>query len=204
MGSNLLKGTFIGGSIAWIWTILSWTVLSWHCNVIQEFANANEVADVIRENSPHSGVYLLPNFCNRSTFSLPPDDLQKGPTLFASVRKYGFDLDTPIPYIVSFVIQCVGAFFVTVILMQARQLAYGSKVLMALFIGLTSGILGHLPSWNWWGFPFPFVFMEICDLAVAWFLAGLVIAACVKRKKPPTPSSHTHHPTQSNTKSLFD
>ena len=185
MGSKILKGTFIGGLVAWIWLFISWTVLPWHCSVIQEFVNETEVAETIMQNSTYSGIYLLPNICNKETMEYGSEALEKGPVVFASVKRYGLDLKTPVPYIIALVIQFIGAFFITLILLQARHLAYGSKVIMTILIALTIGVLGHLPSWNWWGFPFPYVFVQMCDLVIAWFFAGLFIAAFTRHKHDP-------------------
>lgn len=186
MGSKILKGTFIGGFVAWIWLFISWTFLPWHCSVMQEFVNETEVADTIMKNSAFSGIYLLPNICNEEKMEFGSDELEKGPVIFASIRRYGVDYKTPVPYIISLFVQFIGAFFITLILLQARHLVYGSKVVMTVLIALTIGVLGHLPNWNWWGFPFPYIFVQMCDLVIAWFLAGLFIAGFTRHKNDPT------------------
>lgn len=186
MGSKILKGTFIGGFVAWLWMLISWTLLPWHCGVLQDFSNETDVAKTIMENTAFSGIYTLPNLCNKEELEFSSELFQKGPVIFAAVRRYGFDFKSPAPFIISLIIQFIGAFLITLILMQARHLAYGSKVAMAVLIGLTIGTLGILPYWNWWGFPFPYVFVEMCDLAVAWLLAGFFIAAFTRGKHDPT------------------
>ncbi|MCH9608796.1 MAG: hypothetical protein S4CHLAM45_07080 [Chlamydiales bacterium] len=201
MLGKILKATLIGGFIAWTWMILSWTVLPWHCSVVRQFTNGTEVAETIMENTESSGIFVLPSICNKEDLEFAGEAFEKGPVVFASVSRYGLGLNTPVPYVTSLFIQLIGAFFITLILLQARQLIYGSKVAMTVLIGLTVGVLGHLPAWNWWGFPFPYVFVEICDLAISWFLAGLVMAIFTRRRKDPPPPSEKEN---NENKTLFD
>jgi hypothetical protein len=39
----------------------------------------------------------------------------------------------------------------------------------------------HVPYWNWWSFPEEYTLVAMADLAVGWFLAGLVIARVATR-----------------------
>ena len=52
---------------------------------------------------------------------------------------------------------------------------------MVTLIGFLIGFLGEMPYWNWWGFSFGYVVVEIADAVIGWFLAGLAIAAVAKR-----------------------
>jgi hypothetical protein len=42
--------------------------------------------------------------------------------------------------------------------------------------GLTAGVVCFLPYWNWFDFSTAYTAASIVDLAIGWFLAGLVIA----------------------------
>lgn len=185
MGKKIFWGTLIGGVIAWIWLAISWTVLPWHCSVMQSFDDETDVASVIVDNTPHNGLYVLPKFCKDNHPSLDGEEFDKGPVMFAAIQPFGAKFPSFVPYLISFLLQWFGAFLIFLVLLQARRLHYGSKVAMATLIGIIIGFLGHFPAWVWWGFPFPFVFVELCDSAIAWFAAGLFMAAFAKGKKPP-------------------
>ena len=64
MQKTLLKSAVIGGLIVFIWGLFSWMVFPWHQSCLNKFSNESEVADVLRDNAPKPGMYVLPNtFC---------------------------------------------------------------------------------------------------------------------------------------------
>ncbi len=73
-------------------------------------------------------------------------------------------------------LQMVGAFFWTWILGKIPGLTLKDAALYGLFFGLCVGILGFMPNWAWWKFPFGFSLIYVIDAAVAWPIASVVIA----------------------------
>ena len=37
MGKALLKGTFLGAIVIYLWMMISWMVLPWHCSAMNKF-----------------------------------------------------------------------------------------------------------------------------------------------------------------------
>lgn len=177
MGKALIKGTISGAIIVFIWMMLSWMVIPWHCAVMSAFTDPAKVSSVIMENTTDEGIYVLPSFCDATNMEAHTELMKKGPVIFASVQRYGFDVDSAAPYILSFITQLIGAFLVTYLLLLAKQKGYWRGVWFVTLIGLTVGVIGSLPYWNWWGFTLGFVGVEILDLVISWFLAGLAISA---------------------------
>ena len=56
----LLRGTILGGLMAFLWSSVSWELFGWHEKPVHSFQNEDEVARVIESHAAESGVYLLP------------------------------------------------------------------------------------------------------------------------------------------------
>ncbi len=59
--------------------------------------------------------------------------------------------------------------------------SFGSRVLFVTLIGLVPFLALSASYWNWYGFPTGFTFAELVDQVGGFGLAGLVLAALVKR-----------------------
>lgn len=180
MGKSLVLGTILGAVVLFVWMMVSWMVLPWHCTSIKSFADESKVATVLMENTTEDGVYVLPCMCCGTDTDSHMAAMKKGPVVFTAIQRYGFDVDSAGPYITSFIIQLIGAFLVTLLLLHT-QVNYWKGVLFVTLVGLTVGVLGVLPNWNWWGFSAAFVGIGILDLVIGWFFAGLVVSAVAKR-----------------------
>lgn len=181
-----LQGAIVGGVIVFLWCLFSWMVLPWHSSVFHRFKNEECVATLIKSNAPVSGVYLLPNTYkyDASTSTEEMDKglmmMQKGPTMFASIQLSGMGQKTIRPFVVSLIIQIIGAGIVTWMLLQARELNYKQRLWFVTLYGIAIGVLGILPAWNWWSLSSSYVFSIFFDLVIGWFLAGLAIAKICK------------------------
>jgi hypothetical protein len=183
---KLIRGAVIGGVIVFLWCLVSWMVLPWHSAVFNSFTDEQSVANAISSNAPVSGVYILPNTFQYND-STPAAEMQKGmqlmkngPTMFASVQIQGMGQKTVRPFIVSLIIQIIGAGIVTWMVLQTRALSYKNRVWLVTLYGIAIGLLGIFPAWNWWGLSFAYIFSIFFDLVVSWFLAGLAIAKICK------------------------
>lgn len=166
-----LKGGLLAGVIIFIWSAISWTVLPWHMMTLHSFKNEAAVAHAITANAPHSGVYMMP-----MQETVP---YTNQPMIFASVHLEGV---TPMHRAIIFqlLIQFVSAFIVTWLLMQAANLTYWRKVGFVVVFALGAAIIGNLPYWNWFSFDTAYTLVEVGDIVIGWFLAGLVLAKIVR------------------------
>lgn len=182
MGKALAKGTILGAIIFYIWMVISWMVIPWHCSTLKNFQSEEAVSAVLMQNAPQSGVYVLPNFCNIKGKEKEEKSkaTEKGPFIFTSILREGYPYNSPIPYIISFIIQLICAFFITYLVWQAKDLSYWNRVWFVTIIGLTIGVM-EMSNWNWLGFSFGYSFLHLVDSVIGWFLAGLAIAAVTRR-----------------------
>ena len=181
MGKALLKGCIFGGIIVFAWMIVSWTVLPWHCWSLKGIENQSAVSEALVNNTSEDGIYVIPSFCGAEWDEMGEKvaEMEKGPFVFMSLKRYGHGPNTG-TFVISFIFQLIGALGITFLILKTKGLNYFSKVGLVTLIGFLIGFLGALPYWNWWGFSFGFVFVELLDMVIAWFLAGLVIAAVAK------------------------
>lgn len=178
---KLIKGTVLGAIIVYIWMMVSWMALPWHCSVMHNFANSDQVSTAIMQNTTKNGIYLLPGMCSKENGEEQAAAMKKGPIIFASVQRTGIDPYSPSLYIKAFVIFFISALLVTSLFLLANIKHYLKGVVFVTLIGLTIGVFGELPNWNWWGSPLDYVGVEILDCVIAWFLAGLGISAVARR-----------------------
>ncbi|MBS0619930.1 MAG: hypothetical protein JSS61_00520 [Verrucomicrobia bacterium] len=187
MYNKLIKAALLGGVVVFIWSVISWVALPLHRVTVKKFTNEDQVAEAIRNNTPESGIYVLPNTWayNASTSKKEMESgrrmLEKGPVMFASISNEGMGKITPAPFIISLITQIIGAAIISWILLHCKPMTYMKQVAFVTLFGLGVALLGHLPNWNWWGFSFAFVFSFFIELVIGWFLAGLAIAQMLRR-----------------------
>lgn len=184
----LLKGGITGGLIVFLWGALSWMVLPFHGRTISNFPDEMAVQRALISNVLESGIYILPHpdeAMERSTDRearrlglRKKEQMAKGPFAFVVMQMKGTGPLT-VQLARSLAIQMIGALLMTWLLLQAGPISYRRRVFFVVVAAMTAGVLGHLPQWNWWGFPDPYILLEMLDLLVGWFLAGLVLARIV-------------------------
>jgi hypothetical protein len=194
MMKSLLLGTILGGIAAFIWSTISWTVLSWHAKSVLHFQNEDEVSAVIASHAPQSGMYLVP--AGPSEEGMTPEQrraaqaaaigkMQKGPIMFAAVRRGGFGSYAN-GLIIQFLSLMAAAFLLTWLLLQTSGLTYARRVLFLAVTGLAASVIVNLPDWNWWGFSGVYTVVNLADFTLMWLFAGLLIA---KVANPPASSA---------------
>lgn len=168
---RLILSAILGGAILFIWTALSWMALPLHKSTINNFNNPDVVANTIQANVQQSGIYVLMSTLEQEA---------KGPLVFASVYKGG--MQTMLPnMIIEFVTLVIAAFLVSWMLSLTRGLHYFSRVGFVLLFAIAAWLVTDVPNWNWFHFSVNYTLVAIIDLLIGWFLAGLVIAALIKR-----------------------
>lgn len=186
MQKKVFLGSLVGGVIVFLWCWVSWMLLPWHCVVLKKFSDEKSVSHVIQSNAFESGVYVLPNMYAYDD-STPSDEMeegmkmmQSGPMMFASVQIQGMEQKTARPFIISLILQIIGAGIVSWMLLQTKKLSYQRKVGFVVLYGVAVGVLGILPAWNWWCLSLGYTASIFFDLIIGWLLAGFAIAKICK------------------------
>jgi len=172
---SLVLGTLLGGLAAFVWSNISWEVIGWHEKAMLGFQKDEEVAAVISSHTVADGTYLLPYGTSQEAM----DRMQKGPILFAAVRRGGVGSVARF-VVVEALSLMAAAFLLTWLLLQSSGLSYARRVAFLAVVGLSASVIVDLPNWNWWGFSGSFTAVNAADNVLTWLLAGLVIAKVAK------------------------
>lgn len=165
----IVVGTLAAALTLYVWQVVSNVALPWHnaTMTMWEGATNDAVVQAMRTHAPENGVYASGNGVFAAV-SFAPDFSDKSQNMAPMMAKQiGIDI------VVAFLL----------VLVLARTVAttpVRTGVAFAL-AGLAAGIVTDVSNWNWYGFDFAFVMVNVIDLAIAWFLAGLVLAIVQRR-----------------------
>lgn len=172
---SLILGTLLGGLTALVWSNISWELIGWHEKSLLTFQQDPEVAAVISSHTMKDGTYLMPFGTSKQT----QDRMQKGPIVFASVRRGGLGSVGRL-FGVQIAILFAIAFLLTWLLLHTSGLSYPRRVMFLAVVGLTASVIVDLPNWNWWGFSGLFTAVDVADNVLTCLFTGLVIAKVAK------------------------
>ena len=162
------KGAAAGGLVVFAWSAISWMALPLHERTVHPLPSGAAVAAYLAESVPGSGVYFLANDpVGRST--------PKNPFIFLAYNTQGWG-SMGVSMALGLLIQMAGAFFWTWILGKIPGLTFRNSALYGAMFGFCVGVLGAMPNWVWWKFPFSISFLDVLDAVIAWTAASIVIA----------------------------
>lgn len=191
MVKRIFFAAIIGGFIAFIWGNISWVVLDLHQKTLLQFKDDSSVATNLKENALQSGVYFLPHHIHDTSGKSPEEQktlrdtfethFKQGPRAFVAVALGPGD-----PRMVHQIIQYLLTFFVyglalAIMLASCSCGGYFCRVLYVGFVGLLMGSYGDILGVTWFHFSWDFALMNALDGLIAWTLAGLAMAAIVKK-----------------------
>lgn len=181
---RVLVATLAGAVVAFVWALISWMALPWHHADFRSFKDADPVAEHIMEQSRDSGFYMLPNAIVKDRTQEKHNqwmkDAAKGPYALIILRKEGMKISFPMQLAKMFLMQFATALLLTLLLAQTSIQSVLRKAVFVTTAALAGGMLVHLANWGWWGFPIATTMVEIVDLIITWFLAGLAIGKLYK------------------------
>ena len=166
----LVVGALVAGIVIFLWGTVSHVVLPWHKYTMDEFTDSGAVLDEIAANTKGNGVY----FGEQGVFaivSVLPDRSDKTVDIGGNLVK-------------QFVIDVVVGLLLAAFIIRSRSVSILGRAAYLAAIGLAGGIAIHVAHWNWYGFSTSYTVVNVLDLVITWFLAGLVLAALAKKMAP--------------------
>jgi len=179
MVKRVLFSTIIGALIYFFFGMFTWMVLPYHGQTLNKFSNEEVVISALKDSASTSGIYVSPKFGEKpDTAAQEPQSL-----IFVSVKHEGYDPSMRTQMLQAAGVNLVGAFLISLLLLYAARTAYLCRLIFVILLGATIGLLGEAPYHVWWGFSLPFVITNMLDSIVGWGLAGIFMAAIIKKKE---------------------
>ena len=138
------------------------------------FPDEAKVAQFLKDNAPKEG-----SVSKKGIYYIPykAEDYKPGePSALINLVPDAYSDSTGKLMAIGFGLQILSASLVLLLLRRTKKLSYKKKVLFVALLGLIIGFVSQAPLWNWFGFPLPYVTVQILDSLIAWSLAGLVMA----------------------------
>ncbi len=188
MSKKILLAGVLGGLAMFIWGAVSHMVLGLGESSVKAMQNEETVIATMSENMKEPGLYLFPG-------GVPSNDMTKeqqeelmrkwaqGPSGFLVFHPEGMPAMAAKTLLTELLSNILTALVAAFLLSQGlgTLTSFGSRVLFVALIGLVPFLSLSASYWNWYGFPASFTFAELVDQVGGFGLAGLVLAALVKR-----------------------
>jgi hypothetical protein len=175
----------LGGLVAFVWSAFSWMLLPWHNSSMRSFADEAAVAQVLLEQAPSGGMFMLPGLpagydrmSDAEKQALGEAMMKKkseGP-YFHGVVWRGVREDMGRQMGVGLLFNVLAALLVTMLVMKTGGMSWAGRVMFIVTAALAVCLIAVVPNWIWWHHPSGFVMVTMADLLIGWTLAGMVIA----------------------------
>lgn len=176
----------VGAVVVFIWTGVSWMVFPWHNWDVKAFKDEGKVvAEALQSQSNGYGLYMIP-YCDPANSKDPEKQkaweqkAKQGPFAYMSVKPDGIKWDMKMALGVQFLISLGVALMAAILLGYCKATSLIGRAWFVTFAVTAGAVLTQLSNWNWWAFPTTATLVNIADVVIAWYLAGLFMAKIVK------------------------
>lgn len=194
MSGRGLLAALLGAVAMFLWMSLAHMALPLGEVGIQEMPNERPVLDAMRSSiGDASGLYFFPGM------GVAPNAPRSERS--AAMERYGEKLAAnPSGFVVyhppganglslgrlafELLIEFLETLLAVLLLGMTRLASYGSRVGFVTLAGLLAVLGTNLSYWNWYGFPANYTAAYMTTQLVGFFVAGLVIAAILRRGGP--------------------
>jgi len=194
MGKRVLLGSLVGSVVVFVVSAI------WHLTPVlgeigvKALPAEDTVLAGLRTSVHEPGLYYFPapNMSPDRTKEEKKADqaaylerFRRGPSGILVYQPGGEGLNFGKLMVYQFLFGLAGSFLISWILAMtagaAGSTTFGSRACLVLLIALFTGIVYALPEWNWYGYPASYTIASIASYLVSWGIAGLAMAAIVKR-----------------------
>jgi hypothetical protein len=192
---RIILAAAAGAAVVFLWGAISWAVLALPAEASGRLDGVagERLAAAIGDEVEETGVYFVP-----VPPELPPDvsDADRNAAMEAFLERHRqgplFMLvwleEGAVPMAPAFLLNGLLISFVAALLVAAAMAAvgggFGRRFAIALAMGTFAALVSHGVYWNWFMFPDAWTAAMAADLLVGWGLAGLVMAAIVRPRRP--------------------
>jgi hypothetical protein len=182
MTKQLLLGGILGGLALFMWLGLSWAVLEIHTPALHSIPDEESALSRLKGAGLEHAVYIYPGMPpahgDKAVMEAYNARAKAGPVIpFMVYLPQGYEPMDPRVMLRGLTYCIFAGLFVTFVILTAQRPRYLTRVGLAVCFGAVVALCGPLTFGNFFFFPTEFVWPEVLDQLVGWFLAGLVIAA---------------------------
>lgn len=192
MTKKILLAGLVGGIVIYVWGIISHLVLPLGMVGMRQIPNEELVVSALRENIKESGFYFFPGWEHSPDMTKEQqkmamqkweEKIRMGPNGILVYTPEGQAPMSAKQLLIELLSNIAGALVATFLLAKAVSgiTSFGARVLFVALLGLFASLAIDISYWNWYGFPGSFTLAAITDEVVGWGLAGLPLAAIIKR-----------------------
>jgi len=194
MAKRILLGTLVGSIVVFV-VSAAWHMSSGLGHIgVKSLPGQDTMAAGMRNSLHGPGLYFFPvpdmsagrtKEQEKADAAAYLEKYRRGPSGILVYKPGGEELSFGKLLAYQFLFGLAGSFIVAWLLahlaLTAGSTTFGSRAWLVLLIALFGGIVYALPEWNWYGFPASYTIASIASQVVSWGIAGLTIAAIVKR-----------------------
>lgn len=183
---RILLASLLGALTFFIWGFVAWTVLHLHDNTIKQLPNGDDFASVAKTHDLKSGVYFYPAEVDADADSLVKEEMEKrhkeGPIMAIFYRQKGAEVMDPMIFLKGFMLYFIITLGICFIVSRVVENlpAYFSRVIFITIIGLLAALATYMSNAVWMYFDLKYTLMMILDMAISWFLVGMVVSLIIK------------------------
>ena len=188
MKLRILVAGLLGGLAMFAWSALAHTVLPLGHMGISAIPNEAAARTALKDamgSEPKTGLYAFPWMEHGANAPTPPPG-SSGMMVYHPDRSFEMAPSMMVTEALSEIVQAVIAAF---LLSLTVLVGYAARVGFVTLMGVAVAICTHVSYWIWWGFPAGYTLAQIFTIIVGYLVAGLVIAAVMKRKVAVAPAA---------------
>jgi hypothetical protein len=183
---RILLAALLGGLVHFVWGAFSWMVLPWHDPMLKDLPGESTILPVLRQNVGEAGIYWFPGPQDAKLSEASAEAFEKkhneGPIGWLVYHPQGRPTMPKSTFVKGFLIDFLSALLAASLVAASAPRGYVGRVFLVIALGLFAALVSHAMQWNWMFMPAGYTSVMMADLVLGWSLAGLVIAALVRRK----------------------
>lgn len=149
--------------------------------------NESVVLQSIQSELPEPGIYMLPylnpdKWGDEAAMNELAQRAKANPYAFVVVNTPPADPLSMTPQLIKQFLTCYFAALIVAWLLSATTWSFGMRIVGSTAVGVFGWLANTLPLWTWYRFPPQFVHAGLLEQGIGWLLAGVVIAAWLRRR----------------------
>ena len=183
---RIILAALLGGLAVFIWGAISHMVLPLGEMGMQTIPrNEEQVLDALRSAISSPGLYFFPGMDMHK--SLTPEEqkawtekYKSGPAGIMVIAPAGEEPTGP-GQLIGEVVSDIIAGLLGALILSAIAASFWKRTFFMASLGIFAWLSISVSYWIWYRFPAPYIFAELIEHLVGWFLGGMAIAGVLKR-----------------------